>query len=55
MCPLCQRGVLRIIAIITQSEVINTILRHLERAVDPPPIVPAVRAKSSTRSTKPTL
>jgi transposase-like zinc-binding protein/putative transposase len=40
-CPFCQRGVLRIIAIITQSEVINKILRHLKRAVDPPPIAPA--------------
>jgi Putative transposase len=40
-CPFCQRGVLRIIAIITQSEVINKILSHLKRAVDPPPIAPA--------------
>jgi hypothetical protein len=40
-CPLCQRGVLRLIAVITQGEVIRTILRHLKRAADPPPIAPA--------------
>jgi len=40
-CPLCQRGVLRIIAVITQGEVISKILRHLKRAADPPPIAPA--------------
>jgi hypothetical protein len=40
-CPLCPRGVLRLIAIITQGEVIRTILRHLKLAVDPPPIAPA--------------
>ena len=40
-CPLCQQGTLRIIAVITQSEVIGKILRHLKRAADPPPIAPA--------------
>jgi len=40
-CPWCQRGSLRIIAAITQGEVIRKILRHLQRAVDPPPIAPA--------------
>jgi hypothetical protein len=40
-CPWCQRGALRLIAAITQGEVIRTILRHLKRAVDPPPIAPA--------------
>ena len=40
-CPWCQRGALRIIAAITQGEVIRTILRHLKLAVDPPPIAPA--------------
>jgi hypothetical protein len=40
-CPWCQRGSLRIIAAITQDEVIRTILRHLKLAVDPPPIAPA--------------
>jgi hypothetical protein len=40
-CPWCQRGTLRIIAAIMHGEVIRTILRHLKRAVDPPPIVPA--------------
>jgi len=41
MCPLCQRGVLRLIAVITQGEVIRKILRHLKLAVDPPPVAPA--------------
>jgi hypothetical protein len=40
-CPLCQRGVLRTIATITQGEVISKILRHLKRAADPSPIAPA--------------
>jgi hypothetical protein len=40
-CPLCQRGVLRLIAVITQGAVIRKILRHLKLAVDPPPIAPA--------------
>jgi hypothetical protein len=41
MCPFCQRGVLRLIAVITQGEVIRKILRHLKRSADPPPIAPA--------------
>jgi hypothetical protein len=40
-CPLCPAGALRIIAAITQGEVIRKILRHLKLAVDPPPIAPA--------------
>jgi hypothetical protein len=40
-CPLCQHGVLRLIAVITQGEVISKILRHLKRSADPPPIAPA--------------
>jgi hypothetical protein len=40
-CPFCQRGTLRLIAVITQGEVIGKILRHLKRAADPPPIAPA--------------
>src|SRR5262252_6329576 len=40
-CPFCQRGTLRLIAVITQGEVISKILRHLKRAADPPPIAPA--------------
>ena len=40
-CPWCQRGALRIIAAITQGEVIRKILRHLKLAVDPPPMAPA--------------
>jgi hypothetical protein len=40
-CPFCQRGVLRLIAVITQGAVIGKILRHLKLAADPPPITPA--------------
>jgi hypothetical protein len=40
-CPFCPRGTLRLIAIITQGEVIRKILRLLKRSVDPPPITPA--------------
>jgi Putative transposase/Transposase zinc-binding domain len=40
-CPFCQRGVLRLIAIITQGEVIRKILHHLKLSADPPPIAPA--------------
>ena len=40
-CPLCQRGTLRLIAVITQGAVIGKILRHLKRAADPPLIAPA--------------
>src|SRR5262249_32284287 len=34
-CPWCQRGTLRLIAVITQGEVIRKILRHLKRSADP--------------------
>jgi hypothetical protein len=40
-CPWCQQGTLRLIAIITQGEVIRKILHHLKLSVDPPPIAPA--------------
>ena len=40
-CPFCQQGTLRIIAAITQGEVIRKILRHLKLAADPPPLAPA--------------
>ena len=40
-CPCCQQGSLRIIAAITQGEVIRKILQHLKLAVDPPLIAPA--------------
>ena len=40
-CPFCRRGSLRIIAAITQAEVIRKILRHVKLSADPPPIVPA--------------
>jgi hypothetical protein len=46
-CPFCQRGALRIIATITQGEVIRKILCHLKRAADPPPIAPP-RARQAT-------
>src|SRR5215467_12015395 len=39
-CPWCQERTLRIIAAITQGEVIRTILRHLKLAVDPPAMAP---------------
>jgi hypothetical protein len=39
--PFCQRGTLRIIAVMTHGEVIRKILQHLKLAVDPPPIAPA--------------
>src|SRR5215831_1507626 len=40
-CPFCQRGTLRLIAVITQGAVIRKILCHLKLAADPPPIAPA--------------
>jgi hypothetical protein len=40
-CLACGRGTLRIIAAITQAEVIRKILRHLKLAADPPPIAEA--------------
>src|SRR5215475_8339154 len=40
-CPFCQRGVLRLIAVITQGEVMRKILRHLKLSADPPPLAPA--------------
>jgi hypothetical protein len=43
-CPMCQQGRLRIIAAITERSVIQKILRHLNLAVDPPPIAPAQQA-----------
>jgi hypothetical protein len=40
-CPLCHQGTLRLIAVITQGEVIRKILRHLKLSADLPPIAPA--------------
>src|SRR5262245_60147956 len=40
-CPFCRQAALRIIAVITQVEVIRTILRHLKLSVDPSAIAPA--------------
>ena len=40
-CPFCPCGTLRLIAVITQGEVIRKILRHLKLAADPPSIAPA--------------
>jgi hypothetical protein len=45
--PLCRRGALRIIAVITQESVITRILRHLKLAAVPPPIAPA-RSRQAT-------
>ena len=39
--PFCHQGALRMLAAITQAEVIRKILRHLKRAADPPPLAPA--------------
>jgi hypothetical protein len=39
--PACGRGTLRILAAITQADVIRKILRHLKLAPEPPPIAPA--------------
>jgi len=39
-CPFCQRGVLRLIAVITQGAVIRKLLRHLKLSADPSPIAP---------------
>ena len=39
-CPFCQRSVLRIIAAVTQGEVICKILWHLKLTADPPAIAP---------------
>jgi len=38
-CPWCQQGMLRIIAVITQGEVISKILHHLKLSADPPRLV----------------
>jgi hypothetical protein len=46
-CPFYRQGALRIIAAITQAEVIRKILRHLKRAADPLPMAPA-RARQAT-------
>ena len=43
-CPVCQQGTLRLIAAMTEVSVIRKILRHLKRAVDPPPMAPARQA-----------
>jgi hypothetical protein len=40
-CPFCRQGSLRLIAAITQAEVLRKMLRHLKLAADPPPIAPA--------------
>jgi hypothetical protein len=40
-CPFCQQGTLRIIAAITQGEVIRKILQHLKLSADPSPIAAA--------------
>jgi hypothetical protein len=45
--PLCRQGSLRMIAALTQAEVIRKILRHLKLAADPPLIAPA-RARQAT-------
>jgi hypothetical protein len=44
---LCHHGSLRMIAALTQAEVLRKILRPLKRAADPPPMAPA-RARQAT-------
>jgi len=46
-CSFCRQGALRMIAAITQAEVIRTMLRHLQLTADPPSIAPA-RARQAT-------
>ena len=41
ICSFCHQGTLRIIAAMTQGEVIRKVLRHVKLAPDPPPIAPA--------------
>jgi len=45
--PVCRQGSLRLIAAITQAEVLRKMLRHLKLAADPLPIAPA-RARQAT-------
>jgi hypothetical protein len=52
-CPACGRGTLRIIAAITQAEVIRKILRHCKLATDPPPIAPARACQATFASASP--
>jgi hypothetical protein len=40
-CPFCQRGAPRLIAVITQVDVITKILRHVKLLTDPPRSAPA--------------
>ena len=40
-CPCSRQGSLRMVAAITQDEVIRTMLRHLKRTADLPPMAPA--------------
>jgi hypothetical protein len=52
-CPACGRGTLRIIAAITQGDVIRKILRHLKLAAAPPPIAPARACQATFAWTSP--
>jgi hypothetical protein len=52
-CPACGRGTLRIIAAITQAEVIRKILRHCKLAADPSPIAPARACQATFAWTSP--
>ena len=44
-CPWCQRGTLRLLAVITQGAVIRKILRHLKLSAAPLPLRLPVLAK----------
>jgi hypothetical protein len=52
-CPACGRGTLRIIAAITQGDIIRKMLRHLKRATDPPPIAEARACQATFAWTSP--
>ena len=41
-CPVCQQGTLRIIAVITQAQVIGKILPRLKLSAAPPPMAARV-------------
>jgi hypothetical protein len=52
-CPACGRGTLRIIAAITQADVIRKILRHLKLAAETPPIAPTRACQATFAWTSP--
>jgi hypothetical protein len=51
--PVCQQGTLRLIAAITHGQVIQKILRHLQRCAAPPPITPARACQATVAGASP--